>query len=88
LPRIPDLCRCGHPPDIHEHLRDGSDCGLCGRDTCPDYSPPRGWRRYLRRLEAAETQNELLWAEVLRLRAESHALRNAIALGRYTERGD
>ena len=22
-------CRCGHPSTAHEHLRRGTDCGLC-----------------------------------------------------------
>lgn len=52
---------------------------------CPDYRPPRGWRRHLFRLEAAETQNELLWAEVQRLRESERALRNAIALRPYND---
>ena len=30
----PVLCVCGHARDAHEHLRRGSDCGSCGRDTC------------------------------------------------------
>ena len=31
------LCRCGHREDAHDHLRDGSDCGLCGRAACPRF---------------------------------------------------
>lgn len=28
----PGPCRrCGHSYDMHTHLRDGSDCGWCGR---------------------------------------------------------
>lgn len=23
-------CRCRHPRDVHEHLRDGNDCSMCG----------------------------------------------------------
>lgn len=30
-------CVCGHPAAHHEHYRDGSDCGSCGRDWCPWY---------------------------------------------------
>lgn len=30
-------CRCGHPAAMHEHLRDGNDCGRCGPVTCPSY---------------------------------------------------
>jgi hypothetical protein len=32
-PRIPAQhrgpCRCGHPGDVHEHFRAGSDCAEC-----------------------------------------------------------
>jgi len=27
--RSNDWCRCGHPVDWHEHLRDGDDCSIC-----------------------------------------------------------
>lgn len=30
-------CVCGHPAAAHEHYRDGSDCGACGRFWCPWY---------------------------------------------------
>lgn len=30
-------CVCGHPAEYHEHYRDGSDCGACGRGLCPWY---------------------------------------------------
>lgn len=32
-------CTCGHPREMHEHLRRGADCGQCGRDVCPSYVP-------------------------------------------------
>ena len=83
MPRIPDLCRCGHPQDLHTHLRDGDDCGRCGKPTCPGYRPPNRWRRYLLRLRTAEEQNHQLWAEVRRLRASERKLRNMIALHRF-----
>jgi len=30
-------CQCGHVEAAHEHYRRGSDCGICGRDTCPSF---------------------------------------------------
>lgn len=32
-------CYCGHPADLHEHLRTGSDCSQCGIGLCPAYVP-------------------------------------------------
>lgn len=32
-------CRCGHPADMHEHYRPGTDCGECGPGGCPAYGP-------------------------------------------------
>lgn len=32
-------CRCGHPAEVHEHYRRGTDCGACGLPDCPAYSP-------------------------------------------------
>jgi hypothetical protein len=32
------VCRCGHQQAAHEHYRRGSDCGVCGRDTCPAFT--------------------------------------------------
>lgn len=32
-------CACGHPRDMHLHLREGSDCGTCGKFFCPRYWP-------------------------------------------------
>lgn len=34
MPGEPDLCRCGHVREAHEHYRRGSDCGICGMDGC------------------------------------------------------
>lgn len=36
-------CRCGCPRHVHEHLRDGSDCGPCGKATCGHYRPDPGF---------------------------------------------
>lgn len=36
--------RCGCSYEVHTHLRDGSDCGACGRrgpEGCMAYQPPR-----------------------------------------------
>lgn len=47
-PRRRTDCRCGHPRDAHEHYRDGSDCGSCGRAFCRRYRRPFKiifWRR-------------------------------------------
>ena len=39
-------CACGHVADTHQHYRAGSDCGTCGRETCPRYRyrPFTPWR--------------------------------------------
>ncbi len=39
LARILDLSclRCGCEPEVHQHFRDGDDCGRCGREVCPSY---------------------------------------------------
>lgn len=31
-------CYCGHPADLHEHHRSGSDCSQCGISLCPSYA--------------------------------------------------
>lgn len=40
--RVPEapvsVCTCGHPEEMHEHYRDGSDCGACGRDVCSAFT--------------------------------------------------
>ncbi|OLM20160.1 MULTISPECIES: hypothetical protein [unclassified Pseudonocardia] len=28
------MCTCGHPEEMHEHYRSGSDCGACGARAC------------------------------------------------------
>lgn len=35
-PARPDLrlCSCGHPEEMHEHYRAGTDCGACGARSC------------------------------------------------------
>ena len=37
-------CACSCPKRVHEHWRDGTDCGSCGRNVCPRYR--RTWRGY------------------------------------------
>ncbi|MCW0212412.1 MAG: hypothetical protein OJJ54_03560 [Pseudonocardia sp.] len=32
-------CTCGHPYEMHEHYRAGSDCGECGAEICPAFAP-------------------------------------------------
>lgn len=29
-PSAVEMCRCDHERDAHEHLRPGTDCGICG----------------------------------------------------------
>lgn len=36
----PTTCCCGHARDVHEHLRPGWDCGVCGVAACPRYRRP------------------------------------------------
>ncbi|MFP5072058.1 (Fe-S)-binding protein [Pseudonocardia nantongensis] len=40
-PAEPDLrlCSCGHPEDMHEHYRPGTDCGACGARSCRAFHP-------------------------------------------------
>src|SRR4051794_12434700 len=33
-----DVCTCGHVREAHEHYRRGSDCGICGRETCQGFT--------------------------------------------------
>lgn len=33
------LCSCGHPEDMHEHYRPGTDCGACGARSCREFRP-------------------------------------------------
>jgi hypothetical protein len=42
-------CRCGHPAGVHEHWREGSDCGPCGPDQCSRFRA-RPWRDTDRRV--------------------------------------
>ena len=30
-------CVCGHPHEAHEHYRPGTDCALCGPDSCRQF---------------------------------------------------
>jgi hypothetical protein len=39
------LCVCDHARRAHEHLRKGTDCALCGAETCPRFRRRRWWRR-------------------------------------------
>jgi hypothetical protein len=34
------LCRCGHPYDSHEHLRNGTDCAWCEPGVCNRFVRP------------------------------------------------
>jgi hypothetical protein len=44
----PDLpCQCGHPAEVHEHWRFGTDCGVCGKLVCRSYRPVRPERPVL-----------------------------------------
>ncbi|MEK6467231.1 hypothetical protein [Pseudonocardia alni] len=49
------LCTCGHPEDLHDHYRPGTDCGSCGPRVCAGYRPAdepastNPLRRWLRR---------------------------------------
>lgn len=36
--------RCGCAAERHDHFRAGSDCGYCGKDTCPQYKPGKAPR--------------------------------------------
>lgn|GEM_PF-5824957 len=40
-----DRCVCGHPREAHRHFRPGSDCGICGPATCPEFRRERRGRR-------------------------------------------
>jgi len=51
-PAVVDPCTCGHAKAVHEHYRDGADCGICGAATCAGFrSEERGGllRRLFRR---------------------------------------
>jgi hypothetical protein len=41
--RVPEKrtrrCTCGHPEEMHEHYRPGSDCGQCGPQECAAFIP-------------------------------------------------
>jgi len=50
------LCACGHPEEMHEHYRPGTDCGACGSRSCGSFRldgfddrPSNPLRRLLRR---------------------------------------
>ncbi|BBG04068.1 MULTISPECIES: hypothetical protein [Pseudonocardia] len=49
------LCACGHPEEMHEHYRSGTDCGACGARACGSFRldgddrPVNPIRRLLRR---------------------------------------
>ena len=40
-PAVPGvrLCACGHPEDMHDHYRAGTDCGACGARACGSFRP-------------------------------------------------
>ena len=52
-------CRCGHPAQLHEHHRLGTDCPKCA---CRRYQRRRWWHR-VPRGEVADLQ---LWEQELR----------------------
>ena len=31
------MSSCGHPEEMHEHYRPGTDCGACGARTCSSF---------------------------------------------------
>lgn len=45
----PTTCLCGHPAEMHDHLRRGSDCGACGAAGCAAYQARGGRFRWLLR---------------------------------------
>jgi len=34
-----EICECGHVREAHEHYRKGTDCGICGAETCGAFRP-------------------------------------------------
>lgn len=50
-PRLLPACVCSHSWDVHDHLRRGTDCGMCGRQTCEAYRAS-GWRAWVREVRA------------------------------------
>ena len=79
---VPVLCRCGHPRAHHDHFRDGSDCGACGKTACPGWRPAPWWW-WLQRVAHLEVENRRLRAETQRLASQERTLRNVIALHPY-----
>jgi len=48
---VVDPCTCGHARADHEHYRPGSDCGVCGAQSCASFRRRGGRvRQALRRL--------------------------------------
>jgi hypothetical protein len=37
-----EMCECGHPAEMHEHYRPGTDCGECGSALCPEFRAALG----------------------------------------------
>ena len=83
MPRTPDLCRCTHPEDFHDHHRGGRDCGFCGARICPEYRPPGRFARWARRVTRVDRDLQPLLAELARLREAEQALRTVVALHPY-----
>lgn len=79
----PVLCRCGHPRAVHDHIRGGSDCSLCGQTACRGWNPPPWWWRWLHRNRFLEAENRMLWEELGRMYGSERKLRNVIALRPY-----
>lgn len=45
MKRADHQCTCGHPREMHEHYRAGSDCGRCGFDGCARFHRMSWWSR-------------------------------------------
>ncbi|WP_410945390.1 hypothetical protein [Pseudonocardia phyllosphaerae] len=47
-------CACGHPEEMHDHFRAGTDCGACGAAVCGKFQllgeRPGALRRFVDRL--------------------------------------
>lgn len=51
----PQPCVCGHDRDVHDHYRPGTDCGACGKQTCPRFRAAGGRTSLLDRLVPGRT---------------------------------
>ncbi|WP_219414389.1 hypothetical protein [Pseudonocardia nigra] len=46
-PTVVEPCACGHAREAHEHYRPGSDCGVCGAESCAEFRAEGGAIRKL-----------------------------------------